>query len=350
VATGNAEHIAILKESQKAWELWRRANRHIDPDLGDAQLRNANLTGLDFMRANMSGAMLVGADLRNAFLDQARLDGARCNDAKFRAAKLANASLRGVDFSGADFRVASLRSADFRGSRLSEAVFYSTALDGADFTECSFGRTLICNVDLRRVQGLEAVHHHAPSSIGMDTILLSRGEIPESFLRGCGLPDSVIAYARSLAQTAIEFYSCFISYSHADEDLAKRLYADLQAAGVRCWFSPEDMKIGDKFRQRIDESIRLYDKLLVLLSVDSVRSQWVESEVESAFEIERRRSTPVLFPIRLDDGVMTSEAAWASEIRRTRHIGDFQDWKNQDGYARAFDRLRRDLRQEGSKR
>src|SRR5205807_3279483 len=38
-------------------------------------------------------------------------------------------------------------------------------------------------------------------------------------------------------------------------------YADLQANNVRCWYAPEDLKIGDKFRVRIDESIRLYDKL-----------------------------------------------------------------------------------------
>ncbi|HZP00539.1 MAG TPA: toll/interleukin-1 receptor domain-containing protein [Terriglobia bacterium] len=51
-----------------------------------------------------------------------------------------------------------------------------------------------------------------------------------------------------------------------DEDFAKRLHADLQQSNVRCWFAPEDLKIGDKFRKRIDESIRIYDKLMVILS------------------------------------------------------------------------------------
>jgi hypothetical protein len=44
-----------------------------------------------------------------------------------------------------------------------------------------------------------------------------------------------------------------------DKDFAERLYADLQAKGVRCWFAPEDLEIGDKFRMRIDESIRIHD-------------------------------------------------------------------------------------------
>jgi len=53
----------------------------------------------------------------------------------------------------------------------------------------------------------------------------------------------------------------FISYSSKDDDFAQRLHADLQHQGVRCWFAPEDLQIGDKFRIRIDESIRVYDKL-----------------------------------------------------------------------------------------
>ena len=47
-------------------------------------------------------------------------------------------------------------------------------------------------------------------------------------------------------------------------------HADLQSKGVRCWFASEDMKIGDRLRPRLDETIRLYDKLLLVLSKTSV--------------------------------------------------------------------------------
>ena len=71
--------------------------------------------------------------------------------------------------------------------------------------------------------------------------------------------------------------------------------------GVRCWYAPEDMKIGDKIRARIDDSIRMYDKLLIILSRYSIASDWAEKEVETAFEKERQQNKTVLFPIRLDD-------------------------------------------------
>jgi hypothetical protein len=113
---------------------------------------------------------------------------------------------------------------------------------------------------------------------------------------------------------------------------------------VSCWFAPEDLKIGDEIRPKIDEAIRIHDKLLIVLSENSVGSPWVKKEVETAFEKERKQNRTVLFPIRLDDAVMETDEAWAADIRRTRHIGDFREWKNHDKYKEAFGRLMRDLK------
>ncbi len=200
------------------------------------------------------------------------------------------------------------------------------------------------DTDLSTARGLETVRHEFPSTIGIDTIYNSKGNIPEVFLRGCGVPEDFIIYMRSLVGKAIEFCSCFISYSTMDDDFAQRLYADLQHQGVRCWFAPEVLKIGDKFRMRIDESIRVYDKLMVVLTENSIRSPWVEEEVETALEKERKHNKPALFPIRLDDAVMETDQAWAASLRRTRHIGDFRAWKDHDQYQKSFERLLRDLK------
>jgi hypothetical protein len=90
----------------------------------------------------------------------------------------------------------------------------------------------------------------------------------------------------------------------------------------------------------------LYDKLLLVLSKNSVESQWVEKEVETALETERRQKRPVLFPIRLDEAVIETEQAWAADVRRMWYIGDFRNWKNHDQFRKAFDRLLRDLKAE----
>ena len=109
------------------------------------------------------------------------------------------------------------------------------------------------------------------------------------------------------------------------------------------------MKIGDKIRHRIDESIRIHDKLLLVLSEHSMASEWVEHEVEHALDLEIERQEPVLFPVRLDRVVMDSKTGWAAKIRRERHIGEFEQWKDHDSYQKAFQRLLRDLKVEEEK-
>lgn len=142
---------------------------------------------------------------------------------------------------------------------------------------------------------------------------------------------------------AARYHSCFISYASKDQVFADRLYADLRAAGVICWYAPEDMAIGDRIRKTIYAAIGRLDKLLIILSRNSIASEWVEGEIERAFERERRQNETILFPIRLDDDVMETDEAWAGDVRRTRHIGDFTRWNEAEAYARALLRLLRDL-------
>ncbi len=190
---------------------------------------------------------------------------------------------------------------------------------------------------------MKSIQHQGPSTLGIDTIYRSEGQIPEEFLRGAGVPDHFIEYARSLIQHPIQYYTCFISFSVTDQPFVERLYTDLQANGVRCWYFPEDMKIGDKIYEKIDESIRLYDKLVLVLSETSLASEWVEREVDIALAKEKDSKHRVLFPLRLDDCVMTAERYWARSLRDNRHIGNFSQWKNFDFYQAAFQRVLHDL-------
>ena len=356
---------ADLTEAQlRGANLWR-ANLQ-ETNLTGAYIQRADLRGAQFGRAQLGGAHLSGAqlggaqlggaqltlahlretDLREAYLREAHLREAQLQRADLREADLTGTDLREADLTGARFQQADLREADLTGTDLRGADLSEAHLGGADLHEATLGGTIFGNIDLSAVNGLEWVVHRGPSTIGIDTLYRSGGNIPVAFLRGCGVPDTFIEYLPSLigAQDLIQYYSCFISYSSQDEALAKRLYADLQANHVRVWFAPEDLKIGDRIRIGIDESIRVYDKLLLILSKHSLASQWVEQEVETALAKERAAAHAVLFPIRLDDEVMDIASGWPALIRNTRHIGDFRHWKEHDAFESAFARLLRDLR------
>ncbi len=349
----NEEHLKILRQGVEAWNKWRDENRAIEPDLSGANLIRADLRKAYLDDAGLFGANLSGADLRKAYLSEADLSradlsganliGAYLIRANLDNADLVGANLSGARLSGANLREADLREADLRRADLSEARLRGAYLGEADLSEAIVDGTMFGNVDLSAVKGLETVHHGGPSSIDVDTLYKSKGKIPEVFLRGCGVPDTMIAYIGSLVGQPIQYYSCFISYSSKDQECAERLHADLQSKGVRCWFAPEDMKTGDKILDRIGQEIGIFDKLLIVFSGHSIDSDWVETEVQAALKKERQTKRTVLFPIRLDDAVMNTSKAWAAKVRRERHITDFRGWKNHDTYQRQFARVLRDL-------
>ena len=359
----NPEHVGILKQGVEVWSRWRKKNTEILPDLSEANLSEADLREADLRvaslgLANLCVANLRGADLRGADFSGANLRGANLRDADLREANLGVASLRGADLRGANFSGADLRLANFRltnlcGADLSTVDFNGTDLRGADFKNARCWDTIFANVDLSETKNLDNIDHQGPSTIGIDTLYKSKGNIPEVFLRGCGVPDQMIEYAKSLTGSPIEYYSCFISYSHKDEEFAKRIHNDLQAAGVRCWFAPHDIQAGKKIHHQIDEAIRFYDKLLLILSPDSINSNWVGNEIIRAKKKEDRQDSQMLFPVSIvpfqkikDWEFFDSDSGrdLAREIREY-FIPDFSLWKSDhDAYSEAFERLLRDLK------
>ncbi len=323
-------HLIRIKQGVQQWNEWRKQNRQIIPDLSDADLSDADLRGANLSNANLRGANLRGADFFNADLS---------------GTDLSSANLSGADLSSADLIDANLDTADLIDANLNGAI-----LRGADLRDTTMWDTILGNLDLRTVKGLKTVRHPGPSYVSIQTIYRSEGDVPEVFMKGTGAPDSFIEYMHALAAKPIEYYTCFISYSSKDRKAAERLYADLQSSGVRCWFAPEDLKGGDKFADRIESSIRAYDKLLVLLSAQSIASSWVENEVRAALEKEERfkreqhQDRTVLFPLKLDTAIEEATPQWAAQLRRQRHILDFTGWKQHDCYVQAFDRLLRDLK------
>lgn len=211
---------------------------------------------------------------------------------------------------------------------------------------------LFDNLDLSAINGLESVEHIGPSSISINTLYRSGGRIPDVFLRGCGVPEDLIAYLPSLIGQAVDFYSCFVSYSHRDEDFAQRLHARLRQEKLRVWFAPEDMRGGRKLYPQIDEAIRVHDKLLLVLSEKSMQSEWVRTEIRRARKAERRDGRQKLFPIRLVgmDAINEWECFDADIGKdlaveaREYHIPDFSNWKDYDAFEAEFAKLLRDLR------
>jgi hypothetical protein len=348
----NPEHVKILKEGVEAWNKWRTENLGIVPDLNRADLSGAGLRKANLFKAKLSDADLRGADLTMADLRGADLFRANLGGAILSGAILSAAILSGANLTAADLRYANLTGADLSGADLWLTYFSFSYIEGANFTNSRMLTTVFADVDLSQAKGLETVQHTGPSTIGFDTVQRSRGRIPDAFLRGAGVSDELIAVIRAMGG-AIQFYSCFISYSSKDQLFAERLYADLQARGVRCWFAPHDVQGGKKLHEQIDIAIQSQERLLLILSPESINSEWVKTEIAKARRrevIEKRR---MLFPVALKityDELKEWECFDADtgkdsarEIREY-YIPDFSQWERPEKFKQEFDKLVRDLK------
>ena len=195
------------------------------------------------------------------------------------------------------------------------------------------------------MKGLDSIRHHGPSTVGIDTLFRSGGKIPEAFLRGCGVPDVLIEYLPSLigAMQPIQFYSCFISFTEADDAFSKQLYDGLQKEGIRCWRWKEDAKWGGTLMRQVDEGIRSYDKLVVVCSENSLKSEPVIREIERALQREQRDGKEILFPVRLDNSLFSWKHYLQPDLVR-KVVGDFREWKQRKSYREAFQKLLDGLR------
>lgn len=207
--------LSLLRDGAEVWNLWREENPDVKPrlrraDLGGAALRNANLVG-----AQLGDANLRGADLAEANLSSANLRGVDFSGASLNRAKLRRSFLRGALFLQTSLREADLSHADLMGT-----VFNRADLSSAQFERAALSETVFANCRLGGARDLDRCEHNGPSIIDHRTLQRSP-DISLQFLRGCGLPDSLIEFLPTLFGRQAVYQSCFISYSSADSVFAE---------------------------------------------------------------------------------------------------------------------------------
>lgn len=93
----------------------------------------------------------------------------------------------------------------------------------------------------------------------------------------------------------------FLSYSSADKPFVARLANDLRAGRVRVWFDQWELKVGDSLTQRIQAGIAESSWLAVVLSKNSVNSEWVKKELAAAQAKELHKRSIFILPLVIDD-------------------------------------------------
>jgi len=114
----------------------------------------------------------------------------------------------------------------------------------------------------------------------------------------------------------------FISYSRKDIKFARRLAADLESAGFDVWWDISDLQGGDDWVRFIPAAIEASRSFVVLLSPDSVQSEWVSKEYSYALRLRKKivpamvRQCDVPFALNTINYVDFINAEYASAVNK----------------------------------
>jgi hypothetical protein len=252
-------------------------------------------------------------------------------------------------------------------SDFENAKFINTNFSGSNCRSAYLSGTAFYNCDLSKIKYLTQCDHGDKSSIDSDTIKRTKERLPDEFLRDVGflkwevelnklhisdlnsaeITDIIYEVYNLKTSKPIQFYSCFISYSHQDEKFARSLHRRLQSDGLHVYFAPHNMLPGKKIKDQIDDAVIQYDKLLLILSEKSIKSNWVMYELRKAYETEINSGQRMLFPVSIVDyehirdwKCFDDEKAidYAKEVR-SYYIPDLKNWKNKTSFNKEYKKL-----------
>lgn len=371
----NPEHVEIVKAGATSICDFREQHPHTKIDLADAWLANANLfganlTNVDLTNARLTNSNLFEANLTSANLTGADLFGSNLSKATLIRSDLTKANLFRADISDADLTEAILADANLKKASLQNSVLAKTNLSGsdlrnanlaeaniidADFTRCDLGFSNLAGVSLQLARSWEKVNHIFPSYVDHTSIHRIQGQITaelEEFLRGCGLEKWEIENARLhrpglspeqisdhlttnvfplLTPGSVFLGGVFVSYAHEDMSFVEILYDGMKQQDIQVYLDIHDFTAGS-LAKNISRAIRINDQVVVVLSKESLKSDWVWDEIESTLEKEKEIGKDVLFPIRIDDACFEDQRnkRHLNRLVKQRLILDFSDPANFD--------------------
>ncbi len=133
----------------------------------------------------------------------------------------------------------------------------------------------------------------------------------------------------------------FLSYSHNDKLFVEMLKLDLEKRGINTWHDDDRLDIGDIVSDVIAEGIKQSWCFLIVVSPQSINSNWVKYELDEAYDAhisKGKRILPVLIGKLGDEEIPQ---------RLKKHL--WADFRDESRYDKALDKLYRAIVKEGAK-
>lgn len=94
------------------------------------------------------------------------------------------------------------------------------------------------------------------------------------------------------------YHGIFLSHTSADKPFVRELKAKLEAHGVKeVWLDEAEIQVGDSLTKKIDEGLKKTKYIGIVLSPRSIKSPWVERELEIAINREIASGEVAVLPL-----------------------------------------------------
>ncbi|MGG1314163.1 TIR domain-containing protein [Cohnella laeviribosi] len=110
----------------------------------------------------------------------------------------------------------------------------------------------------------------------------------------------------------------FVSHSSKDKPFARLLVTDLAEAGHSPWLDEWQIKVGESIPGSISRALQECDYVLVILSNNSIDSQWVQQEWYAKYWDEISEKKVKVIPVLLEDCTIP-------ELLKTKKYADFRE-------------------------
>jgi hypothetical protein len=92
--------------------------------------------------------------------------------------------------------------------------------------------------------------------------------------------------------------SIFICHSSKDKSFVEKLARDLIDVGIDVWYDKWEIKVGDSIIDKIETGILKSSYMGIVLSPNSIKSNWVKKELNAGLMKEIKKNKVVVLPIR----------------------------------------------------
>jgi len=117
-------------------------------------------------------------------------------------------------------------------------------------------------------------------------------------------------------------YDVFICHAFEDKDFVEPLSQALISKGLKVWYAPIKLKIGDSLRQEIDRGLANSRYGVVVLSEVFFKKNWTQSELDALASRQNEEGRKVILPIwhKIDAGEVQKHSPLLASLYAARSI------------------------------